>query len=69
MFVIVHLDDGCGVTGPFDSEIEANHYCQAVYSTPLQEFIESGDMAFEELKAPTDEENDMIEYMLANVGA
>lgn len=69
MFVVVHLDDGCGVTGPFDSEIEADHYCRAVYSTPLEDMIESGDVAFEELKAPSNEENEMIEQMLANVGA
>ncbi len=69
MFVVVHLDDGCGVTGPFDSEIEADHYCRAVYSTSLENMVEAGDIVFEEIQSPTSEENEMIEQMLANVGA
>lgn len=69
MFVIVHLDDGSGVTGPFDSEIEANYYCRAVYSRSLEDMVEDGDVMLEELKAPSAEENEMIEQMLANVGA
>ncbi len=65
MFVIVH-HDGDGVTGPFESEAEADNYCQAVFSSSLQDFIESGDMMFEELTPLTDQENQMIENMLAN---
>ncbi len=65
MWVIVH-PDGDGVTGPFETEKEADNYCQAVFSASLQDFIESGDMRFEEIEPLTAEENEMVEHMLAN---